>query len=30
MMVPEAANVPPALRQTEISAPGIWAGVVIL
>ena len=28
MMVPEAANVPPTPWQTEIRAPGIWAGAV--
>src|SRR5260370_11289505 len=26
MMVPEAANMPPTPWQTEIRAPGIWAG----
>ena len=26
MMVPEAANMPPTPWQTEILAPGIWAG----
>ena len=25
-MVPEAANMPPTPWQTEILAPGIWAG----
>jgi len=28
MMVPEAANMPPTPWQTEILAPGIWAGAV--
>jgi hypothetical protein len=26
MIVPEATNMPPTLGQTEILAPGIWAG----
>jgi hypothetical protein len=28
MIVPEAANMPPTPCQTEILAPGIWAGAV--
>jgi hypothetical protein len=28
MMVPDAANIPPTPWQTEIRAPGIWAGAV--
>ena len=28
MIVPEAANMPPTPWQTEILAPGIWAGAV--
>jgi hypothetical protein len=28
MMVPLAANMPPTPWQTEILAPGIWAGAV--
>jgi hypothetical protein len=28
MMVPEAANMPPTPWQTEIRAPGVWAGAV--
>jgi hypothetical protein len=28
MIVPEAANMPPTPWQTEILAPGIWAGAM--
>jgi hypothetical protein len=28
MIVPEAANMPPTPSQTEIRAPGIWAGEI--
>ncbi len=28
MIVPEAANIPPTPWQTEILAPGIWAGAM--
>jgi hypothetical protein len=29
MIVPEAVNIPPTPRQTEILVPGIWAGAVL-